>query len=56
MSFINFQFKIKAVYKLIIPEFRKEMATELADAAIEIDIFPWQFNFHKRVSFFLTSF
>lgn len=32
------------------------MATELADAAIEIDIFPWQFNFHKRVSFFWQVF
>lgn len=32
------------------------MATELADAAIEIDIFSWQFNFTNEYHFFLTSF
>lgn len=34
------------------------MATELADAAIEIDIFSWQFNFTNEYHFsdkFLTA-
>lgn len=32
------------------------MATELADAAIEIDIFPWQFNFTNEYHFFWQVF